>query len=200
MAQYRFLNGTFCTSARKPEGYPKADFPEIALIGRSNVGKSSLLNHLLGSKKLAKTSRTPGKTQLINFFLVDNRLSLVDLPGYGFAKTPQSVRNAWAEEIETYLQSREQLKLLLVLLDINRTPNQDDLAFLEWARFYAKPYLIVFTKADKLKQKDLKIQTEKNLAAIGEDHMLSYVHCSIKEGKTRADLIRAINKAIHDAT
>ncbi len=124
--------------------------PEIALAGRSNVGKSSLINHLLSQAKLARTSSTPGKTQLLNFFLVEKKLVLVDLPGYGFAKAPPEEIEKWSSAIDAYMNSRSTLKLILLLVDSRREFSQEDRALIEWSRHKQIPLLLIFTKTDKL--------------------------------------------------
>jgi len=128
---------------------PKPDKPEFAFIGRSNVGKSSLINMLCQRKKLAKTSGTPGKTQLINHFLIDNSWYLVDLPGYGYAKVSKSSRAAWGKMIEEYLINRENLQVVLVLIDSRLDPQKIDLEFINWLGKKEIPLALVFTKADK---------------------------------------------------
>jgi GTP-binding protein len=124
--------------------------PEIAIAGRSNVGKSSLINHLFNQKKLAKTSATPGKTRLLNFFIVEERFLLVDLPGYGFAKAPREEINEWSESIDVYINKRESLRLILLLIDSRRDFNEQDLALVNWAEAKQIPLLVIFTKTDKL--------------------------------------------------
>ncbi len=140
----------FLTSAAGPEGYPKGGRPEVAVAGRSNVGKSSLINALVRRRGLVKTSSTPGRTRLLNFFLVNDRLVLVDLPGYGYAKVPEPVRAAWGPMIERYLTTRPQLAGVVVILDVRRLPGEDDLGLLAWLRSIGRPYRLVLTKADKL--------------------------------------------------
>ncbi|MBN1986613.1 MAG: YihA family ribosome biogenesis GTP-binding protein [Prolixibacteraceae bacterium] len=130
---------------------PKPDRPEYAFIGRSNVGKSSLINMLTGKKSLAKTSGKPGKTQLINHFLINNEWYLVDLPGYGYAKVPKNERIKWEKFFRKYIQQRENLYCLFVLVDIRHEPQPADLEFMEWLGVNEIPFVIVFTKADKLK-------------------------------------------------
>ncbi len=122
----------FVTSAVKPSQYPEALHPEAAFAGRSNVGKSSLINTLVNRKRLVKTSATPGRTQLINFFTVNDRLSLVDLPGYGYAKVPASVRRKWGPMIETYLKGRETLKAVVLIMDVRRIPGIEEQNFIDW--------------------------------------------------------------------
>jgi GTP-binding protein len=140
----------FVTSAVKPEHYPPPDFPEIAFAGRSNVGKSSLINKLVNRKRLVKTSNTPGRTQLINFFRINGRVSFVDLPGYGYARVPRAVKAQWGPMIETYLASRATLQGVLLLVDIRRVPGQEELNLTHWLDYHQRPYRIVVTKADKL--------------------------------------------------
>jgi GTP-binding protein len=140
----------FVKSAVKPGHYPPPDMPEIAFAGRSNVGKSSLINTLVRRKHLVKTSNTPGRTQHINFFLVNGNLMLVDLPGYGYAKVPLAVRKQWRPMIETYLGGRPVLRGLVLILDIRRTPGPEETSFLQWLKEREIPALLVVTKADKL--------------------------------------------------
>jgi GTP-binding protein len=135
------------------EGCPKPDKPEYAFIGRSNVGKSSLINMLTNQTKLAKTSGTPGKTQLINHFLINDSWYIVDLPGYGFAKVSQSQRNSWEKMIANYLQNRENLVTVFVLIDSRHSPQKIDLEFLAKLGEWGVPFNMVFTKADKSTQR-----------------------------------------------
>jgi GTP-binding protein len=129
---------------------PRGGLPEIALAGRSNVGKSSLLNRLTGRKKLARTSKTPGKTREINLYRIDEELVLADLPGYGFAKVPRPVKRQWGDLIERYLNEREELRGIVHLIDLRHRPTADDVQMHEWARHYEVPTLIAATKADKI--------------------------------------------------
>ncbi|MBW1649928.1 MAG: YihA family ribosome biogenesis GTP-binding protein [Deltaproteobacteria bacterium] len=140
----------FIKSAVKPEHYPESDLPEIAFAGRSNVGKSSLINALLNRKRLVKTSSTPGRTQLLNFFDINENFFFVDLPGYGYAKVPIYVRKSWGEMVENYLNLRKNLTCVVLIIDIRRDPGIEDFNFIDWLNFYSINYIIVFTKADKL--------------------------------------------------
>src|SRR6476620_945731 len=142
------------TSAAGPAQFPAEVLPEIAFLGRSNVGKSSLLNLLVGKKGLAYTSANPGCTQLINFFRVEGQLLLVDLPGYGYARVPLEVKARWQSLIESYLLDRKTLKLAVVLLDSRRGWMEKDLELKNWLEFHNRPYLVVATKVDKLNQKE----------------------------------------------
>lgn len=144
------MNVTFIKSAFRPDQYPPAGPPEVAFAGRSNVGKSSLINVLVNRRNLARTGSTPGRTQAINFFSVSNFLNLVDLPGYGFAKVPPRVRAAWKPMIENYFSHRGSLRAVVAILDIRREPSQGDLDLLGWLKAYEIQSIIVLTKVDKL--------------------------------------------------
>lgn len=140
----------FVTSAVKPVQYPPTLLPEVAFAGRSNVGKSSLINKLVNRKHLVKTGSTPGRTQLINFFMINNAFLFVDLPGYGYAKVPASVKKKWGPMVETYLSTRRTLKGVFIIMDLRRKPRQEELNFIEWLDYYAIPSRLIATKADKL--------------------------------------------------
>lgn len=142
----------FVMSNSKVQQCPAPTLPEFAFIGRSNVGKSSLINMLTERKKLAKTSSTPGKTQLINHFIINEQWYLVDLPGYGYAKMPEKERNKLKNIIENYILGRENLTNLFVLIDCRHKPQQIDLEFMEWLGEHQIPFSILFTKADKVSQ------------------------------------------------
>lgn len=155
------VSAEFITSAVKPAGYPDSALPEVAFVGRSNVGKSSLINVLVNRKSLVRTSRTPGRTQLINFFDINGNMTLVDLPGYGFAKVPLSVKKAWVPMIRTYLGQRENLRAVIFILDVRRVPNADDLEMLDWLEEFEIPTIPVMTKTDKLGRNELTKQVRK---------------------------------------
>ena len=157
----KIIYAEFIKSAVESEHYPKDDIPHIAFIGRSNVGKSSLLNVLVNRKNLAKTSSTPGKTQMINFFLINKNLYFVDLPGYGYAKIPKSMKGLWAKMLEQYF-SNANIKMGIILIDVRRTPNEDDLLMKEFMESRNIPYVFVITKSDKVS----KSQYPRNLANI----------------------------------
>jgi len=140
----------FLISAFRPDQYPPRDRYEVAFAGRSNVGKSSLINVLVNRKALARTSSTPGRTQAINFFRVGKLLYFVDLPGYGFARVPIRVKQSWQAMVETYLRTRENLKAVIVILDIRRNPTEGDLDLFNWLEYYHIDAIPVLTKADKL--------------------------------------------------
>jgi GTP-binding protein len=152
----KILSAEFIKSATAPLHYPEGVFPEVAFVGRSNVGKSSLINALVGRKSLAKTSNTPGRTQLINFFLINRRYSFVDLPGYGFARVPESVRRNWGPMVETYLKERLNLRLVILIMDIRRDPAAHDMDLLQWFNHYRIPTLPALTKIDKLSKSQVQ--------------------------------------------
>lgn len=191
-----FQKAHYLTSATKPEQLPELRVPEIALVGRSNVGKSSLINHLLRKKGLAKTSSTPGKTQMVNFFSVDDECALVDLPGYGYTRSGNHLRASWGELIEHYLKERESLSLIILLLDLRHLPSKDDIAFIKWATQGEKPLLIVFTKADKLNKSQQPLHAQRNLDDLMEKSGItrpSFITFSTKDALGRNELIRKIN-------
>jgi GTP-binding protein len=171
----KIRSADFITSATKPSQYPPANLPEIAFAGRSNVGKSSLINTLVNRKHLVKTSSTPGRTQLINFFKINDAMVFVDLPGYGYAKVPQSIRKKWGPMIETFLSKRETLKGVVVIMDIRRTPGTEERDLIRWLDYYKIASILVITKADKLsKNKQLKQQAAiaQTLTVVKEDLIL----------------------------
>lgn len=182
----------FITSAVKPAQYPPAAPPEVAFAGRSNVGKSSLINCLLARKKLVRVSSTPGRTQLINFFaLAGDLLRFVDLPGYGFAKVPAKVKAAWRPMIEAYVAHRETLKAVVVILDVRREPSPDDRMLLDWLKALDAPIIIAVTKADKLSKNQAASRRAKLRKVLGpyDDQP---VLCSATTGQGRPELWQRI--------
>ena len=182
----------FVTSATKPSQYPPEGLPEIAFAGRSNVGKSSLINILVNRKRLVKTSSTPGRTQLVNFFDINDHITFVDLPGYGYAKVPTSVRKKWGPMIETYLSGRSTLKGVVVILDIRRTPREEEHNLIDWLEHYSITSILVLTKADKLS----KTKQDKQRAVVAgtlavDPHDL--IMFSAKTRRGRDDVWRAID-------
>ncbi len=137
-------------SAVKPEQYPDTGLPEVALAGRSNVGKSSFINKLINRKNLARTSSKPGKTQTLNFYIINEMMYFVDVPGYGFAKVSKSEREAWGRMIETYITKRTTLKAVIQLIDIRHDPTKDDISMYEWLKHFGISVIIIATKADKI--------------------------------------------------
>jgi GTP-binding protein len=159
------LQAEFITSSASPDQFPKDELPEIAFLGRSNVGKSSLINALTGQKKLAFTSNTPGRTQTINFYRVDGKMFFVDLPGYGYARVPQQIVVEWKKLIEQYLEKRQTLTLSCLILDARRGWMEKDLDLKRWLEVHGRPYLVIATKSDKLNRSE----QERGLRAIREE-------------------------------
>jgi GTP-binding protein len=207
MKKIPFSQAQFVASAFNEENLPRMltsgsdPMPEIALVGRSNVGKSSLINHLLQNSTLAKTSSTPGKTQSINFFSVNEQIALVDLPGYGYAKVPKSVKEHWAKFINYYLQNRPTLKMILFLIDSRRDLTEEDSAFVKWASFHQKPLLLIFTKTDKMSENEKRERTLYSLKYLNNflhSAPVHFLHYSIKDSRARMDLIEKINTLLKE--
>lgn len=181
----KVTSAQFIKSAMAPKDYPREGWPEFAFVGRSNVGKSTLMNTLLGRKGLAKTSSTPGKTQTVNFFDINGKIYFVDLPGYGYAKVPKTMKRQWNVVMGEYLRSREPLQLVAQLFDARHDPTDKDMQMLSMLDEAQVPTLIVVTKIDKLKRSERK----RNLAdirkklALDEDAMLIPFSGVTKEGK-----------------
>ncbi|KAI4309686.1 ribosome biogenesis GTP-binding protein YihA/YsxC [Lactobacillus intestinalis] len=168
-------NSDYAVSAVREDQYPKDNLPEIALAGRSNVGKSSLINTLLKRKNLARTSSQPGKTQTLNFYIVNEEFYLVDVPGYGYAKVSQKQREAFGEMIQDYLETRPNLKGLIILVDARHEPTKDDIAMYDYAQYLNLPILVVCTKMDKIK----KSQINKVLSNLKKHLDLNYENVSV---------------------
>ncbi|OBR68485.1 YihA family ribosome biogenesis GTP-binding protein [Paenibacillus oryzae] len=189
----------FVISAVKPHQYPEDALPEIALAGRSNVGKSSLINKLIQRKNLARTSSQPGKTQQLNYYRVNNGLYLVDFPGYGYAKVSKTQREQFGTMIETYLQEREPHKLQLLVIDIRHEPSKDDQLMYKWLKHFQIPTCIVATKADKIPRSkwDKHIKMIKTTLEVEPgDNVVLF---SSETGLGRDQLWAIINEAISDA-
>lgn len=175
----------FIISAVKKSQYPVDGRVEIAFVGRSNVGKSSLINSLTNRKKLAKVSQTPGKTRLINFFLINNDFHLVDLPGYGYAKVSKKEQESWGKIIETYLNGREELKRVVLLVDSRHKPTADDVTMFNWIKHYGYEAIIVATKSDKLSNNDIPKSRKliKETLKLTEEDKLYFFSSLNKKGK-----------------
>ncbi|MEO8705057.1 MAG: ribosome biogenesis GTP-binding protein YihA/YsxC [Kofleriaceae bacterium] len=170
----------FVTSAAKPDEFPVATLPEVAVVGRSNVGKSTLINLLVGQDGLARTSRTPGRTRLINWFEIEStpKFHLVDLPGYGYAEVNQAMRESWRPLIETYLSDRATLAGVLLLIDIRRGTQDEELDFVPWLAEREKPIVVALTKSDKLpkNKRTLEVMKAKKQLALRRDPFAVSTH------------------------
>jgi GTP-binding protein len=191
----KIQSAQFIKSAVAPQDYPVLDLPELAFAGKSNVGKSSLINSMTQRKGLAKTSQLPGCTQLINFFLINEKFSLVDLPGYGFAKAPLAVKKQWGPMVETYLQERQTLRLVLLLLDIRREGDAKDRELLDWMQSYQLPHRVVFTKVDKLSKQQAMLRSHTVLQSLGQP-LEPVLLFSARTGQGRGELWAEIEKFI----
>jgi len=196
----KVVSAEFITSVVSAKKCPKLRLPEFAFAGKSNVGKSSLINCLVNKKKLVKTSSTPGKTQMINFFGINDKLYFADLPGYGFAKVPDSVRKHWDVMVEEYVRTRETLLGVIFIVDIRRGMTELDWGLRDWLNAYNKDYILIASKCDKLTRNEKNKQISKirkELKEEGNDDVLAF-SSKTKEGKKdlwswilqRADLKR----------
>ena len=191
----KIVSAEFITSAVKPSQYAPSQGPEIAFAGRSNVGKSSLINTLVNRRRLVKTSATPGRTQLINFFWVNDTLSLVDLPGYGYARVPVAVKRQWGPMVETYLSQRRALKGVTLIMDIRRQPGAEEFQLRDWLSRYQIPDLLVLTKCDKLSKNKQQIRRR----AVAQGFGVSSEDLILFSAKTRLGreaVWQAINRLI----
>ena len=189
----KVISTAFVKSAFKEDDWPRDQRPEIAFMGRSNVGKSSLMNSLLRVKGLARTSSTPGRTQSLNFFLINGAFSFVDLPGFGYARVPKIIKSGWGEMVESYLAKRSQLMLSIHIVDSRHEPTKLDLQLHEWLKHTAKPRLIVATKSDKLSNNELRESMERAKRVFGEESVIAY---SARTGRGRDEVWRAIENAL----
>jgi GTP-binding protein len=188
----KVTSAEFIKSAFAEEHWPKDRLPETAFLGRSNVGKSSLINSLLGVKGLARTSNTPGRTQALNFFLINNRFRFVDLPGYGYARVPRNVKAGWNEMATNYLAKRLGLVLSIQIVDSRHEPTTLDLQLNEWLQHHAKPRVVVATKSDKLSNNELRKSLERARRAMGTERIVAY---SAATGRGREEIWRLIDEA-----
>ncbi|GAA3022407.1 ribosome biogenesis GTP-binding protein YihA/YsxC [Tetragenococcus solitarius] len=175
-------------SAVAKKQYPKSALPEIALAGRSNVGKSSFINTLIDRKKLARTSSKPGRTQTLNFYLIENKFHFVDLPGYGYAKVSKQERAKWGEMIDEYFANRKQLQAVVSLIDMRHDPTERDIQMYDFLKYYNFPVILVATKADKLakNKKNQQISRIKELLDFDDNDSFVVFSTVTKEGKEEA--------------
>jgi GTP-binding protein len=188
------VSAKFVTSAAKPEDFPPPGKPELAVVGRSNVGKSTLINSLVKQDGLARTSRTPGRTRLVNWFEIDNKFHLVDLPGYGYAEVKKDVRESWRPLIESYLDKRSALVGVLLLIDIRRGVQEEELDFIPWLAERAIPVVVALTKADKLAKHKRTLEVMKAKKDLGVKRDPIAVSAQSAEGID--DMWRALLKLV----
>lgn len=186
----------FVTSVAGPEQLPRDGLPEVAFSGRSNVGKSSLVNALVNRKGLAKTSKSPGKTRQLNYYGVNDRLYLVDLPGYGYARRSRQERRSWAELVEPYLQERQTLRGLVQLLDCRHDPTELDLQMLEWLQHRGEPFLVALTKSDKISASRLRERVGQVSSLLGTPPQATVVPFSAKTKAGRQEIWRWMDAVI----
>lgn len=189
----KIVSAEFIKSAFKEADWPRDPKPEIAFLGRSNVGKSSLMNSLLDVRGLARTSSTPGRTQAVNFFLINEKFRFVDLPGYGYARAPKDVKAKWNAAATDYLASRTQLVLSIHLVDSRHEPTNQDLQLHEWLVHHDKPNLIVATKSDKLSNNELRKNIDRARRVLESDDVLPF---SMVTGRGREEVWRVIEGAL----
>lgn len=194
----KVTSAEFIKSAFKEADWPLDEKPEIAFLGRSNVGKSSLMNSLLGVRGLARTSSTPGRTQAVNFFLINSRFRFVDLPGYGYARAPKDVKAKWSAAATDYLAQRDQLVLSIHLVDSRHEPTKQDLQLHEWLVARQRPHLIVATKSDKLSNNELRKNLERAKRVLETEEVVTYSSISGR-GREREHIWRAIEEALKSA-
>jgi GTP-binding protein len=189
----KVTSAEFLKSALTESDWPDDPVPEIAFLGRSNVGKSSLLNSLLGVRGLARTSSTPGRTQMLNFFLINRQFRFVDLPGYGYARAPRAVKAGWSTAAEEYLAKREQLMLSIHIVDSRHEPSKLDLQLHEWLVHHQKPHLVVATKSDKLSKNQLAQNINRAARTFKDTNLITY---SATKRQGRDQLWSAIEKSL----
>jgi GTP-binding protein len=192
----KILDAQFIISAVEPHQYPVDALPEIALAGRSNVGKSSLINKMIMRKNLARTSSQPGKTQQLNYYKVNDMVYFVDFPGYGYAKVSKTRREQFGQMIERYLQEREPLKLQLLIIDIRHEPSKDDVLMYQWLKHFEIPTCIVATKADKIPRSKWDKHIKMIKTTLEADPRDSVVLFSSETGLGREQLWEVITEAI----
>ena len=194
----KVITTEFVTGAVSAKQYPKDSHPEFAFVGRSNVGKSSLIRSLLNRKKLVRISSTPGKTREINFFRINDTLMFADLPGYGFARVTPALQKKWKTMIEEYLTKRDPLLAIVFIVDIRRKPTELDLTLKEWLEDLGRPYILIITKSDKLSGTERSKQTKIIKAAFKGDQTLATVTYSSKNHLGRKELWSEIQKLISE--
>lgn len=191
----KITSAEFIKSALKRSDYPEESLPEVAFAGKSNVGKSSLINTLVNRKNLVRTSSSPGRTQMLNFFCINNQINFVDFPGYGFANVPVKVRAQWKPMVENYLKYRKTLKMVIVLLDVRREASSDDASLIRWLETFGIPFLIVLTKSDKISKNKCSTQKRiiKNFLLLRDEEMICF---SAVTGMGKQEILKRIMRSI----
>ncbi len=195
LSSMKITSAEFLKSSFQAADWPLGALPEIAFMGRSNVGKSSLINSLLAVNGLARTSSTPGRTQALNFFLINKRFRFVDLPGFGYARVPKAIKSTLGEMVTSYLAKRQQLVLSIHIVDSRHEPTKLDLQLHEWLEHSAKPRLVVATKSDKLSNNELKESLRRVKRVFSRDRVVAF---SAKTGRGGNGIWRAIESAVAD--
>ena len=191
----KITSAEFIKSALKQSDYPGESLPEVAFAGKSNVGKSTLINILLNRKNLVRTSSSPGRTQMLNFFRINNQINFVDFPGYGFAKVPVRVRAQWKPMVENYLKYRKTLKMTIILLDARREPSSDDASLVRWLETFGIPFLIVLTKSDKISRNKCSSQKKivKDFLLLKDEEIICF---SAVTGMGKQEILKRIIRVI----
>jgi GTP-binding protein len=193
----KITSAEFVLGVANPKQLPNDSRKEVAFLGRSNVGKSSLLNKLCNRKSLARKSTEPGKTRELNYYLVDRKFYFVDLPGYGYAKVPEQIRTSWGKLIEQYLKTREQLTLVVQLIDSRHEPTALDMMMVGWLDYYEVPFVVALTKSDKLPKSKMPSYIEKVKALfLPFEHCVDVIPCSAITGLGKAEILGQVAQHI----
>ena len=189
----------FVNSVTELSQLPTAHLPEIVFIGRSNVGKSSLINKLCGKSKIAKTSTVPGRTRLLNYYLINEEFYFVDLPGYGYAKVPEQIKTGWRKLVEDYISTRKNIKLVFELMDSRHDPTYLDQLMINWLEYYELNYAIVLTKADKISENKMERQIYRTSKIVHDDDLcLDYIPFSSISGEGKNTVLKLIDQSLND--
>jgi GTP-binding protein len=189
----------FVNSVTELSQLPTAHLPEIVFIGRSNVGKSSLINKLCGKSKIAKTSTVPGRTRLLNYYLINEEFYFVDLPGYGYAKVPEQIKTGWRKLVEDYISTRKNIKLVFELMDSRHDPTYLDQLMINWLEYYEINYAIVLTKADKISENKMERQIYRTSKIVHDDDLcLDYIPFSSISGEGKNTVLKLIDQSLND--
>ena len=195
----KITSAEFVNSVTDLEQLPTAHLPEIVFIGRSNVGKSSLINKLCNKSKLAKTSSVPGRTRLLNYYLINEEFYFVDLPGYGYAKVPEQIKTGWRKLVEDYISTRKNIKLVFELMDSRHDPTYLDQLMINWLEYYELNYAIVLTKSDKISANKMERQIYRTSKIVHNDDLcLDYIPFSAISGEGKNTVLKLIDKSLNE--